>query len=165
MLVYAIFDALQGNLSRHAQRIALENIFAPLDTVLLNVNKQLLYQHSLIVKFLFLFGQHRGIKLDLRIHFFFRVIKGGWLLSNTTQGRSVLVNLGFPSRHPGEELVGLGDFVNCRQLNLDRANFMTQLLIAQIARLLVRLNFVVCRDNLGDRLSLDILPDRTSLLN
>ena len=84
LLVYAIFDALQGNLSRHAQRIALENIFTPLDTVLLNVNKQLLYQHSLIVKFLFLFGQHRGIKLDLRIHFFFRVIKGGWLLSNTT---------------------------------------------------------------------------------
>lgn len=77
----------------------------------------------------------------------------------------MLVNLGFPSRHSGEELVGLGDFVNGRQLNLDRANFMTQLLIAQIARLLVRLNFVVRRDNLGDRLSLDILPDRTSLLN
>ena len=49
LLVDPLFDALQGNFAANGQRVALEDISAPLDSVPLNVRQELLEQNAFVV--------------------------------------------------------------------------------------------------------------------
>ena len=77
----------------------------------------------------------------------------------------MLIDLGLASRHLREELVALIHFFHRRELHLNCADLMAQLLVAQITRVLVGLDVVVYRRYGRDRrLGLRSRSDSASLL-
>ena len=130
MLVNTVFDSLKSDLALQTERIAFEDIFAPLDSVLLYVCQKLLNQHSLVVKLFLLLDQDRGVKLDLSPHLVLGVVKRGKLFVDTHA--CLEVNKWVALCHASEELLGFLDLIHSSKLHLDGTNFVTQLLIAKI---------------------------------